>query len=513
MANTHCKVKNGATGKAVAHANYISALGKYQAKEGEVVLLLHGNMPSFSVENPTDFWLASDEFGQASYMAIHKRKADGHQIIDGVKTPFKKGDDHEKTFHSRAYKEIEFSIPREIVDLDKQKQFAQEFAMKIAGKTQPFTLAVHNTIALDGLPNCHAHLMLSEKMVDGVEREREMFFKKPSMPYRHRVTKELIPADPAKGGAAKNRAMHEIDFVKGVRETYQVLAKSYGVELDMRSNAEQWLGEPEPKLGPVNARSGENQSRAVIQQTINQIRTERKENEHSAAASVNAIGKNISRASRAGQFSKPDFTGITENLRAAIGLASNNDGHPQGVAKATSQYKHAREVGGIAQAAGKAFGGIIKEITRAASRIEASLKAQAAQQAADALAAQQAAKALEAIETIETVQSITLPQKSLTERIAESLEAMLNWVKGNGNGDGALKEIDLERSENEGRIVQLGDYHAVQNLGKSSAVHEIERLDFIPQLGSMVNIKYKDGRGTVQIEAERSSKGKGGIAD
>ena len=490
MANTHCKVKNGATGKAVAHANYISAVGKYQSKEGEVVLLLSGNMPSFAVENPTDFWVASDEFGQASYMAIHKRKADGHQIIDGIKTPFKKGDDYEKTFHSRAYKEIEFSIPREIADLDKQKQFAQEFAMSIAGKTQPFTLAVHHTIAADGLPNVHAHLMLSEKMIDGVDREREMFFKKPSMPYRHRVTKELIPADPAKGGAAKNRAMHEIDFVKGVRETYQSLAKSYGVELDMRSNKEQWLGEPEPKLGPIHNRSKDNSGREARQETISQIREQRKENEQRATASVNAIGKNISRAGRAGQFSKPDFTGITENLRAAIGLASNNGGHPQGIAKATSQYKHTREAGGIAQAAGKAIGGIIKEITRATNSIETSL---------------------EAIKKIETVKSVTFPQKSLTERIAESLEAFVLWVKGKDNSH--LREINLERSEHTGRIEQLSDYHAVQNLGRGYAIHELDKLDLKPQLQDMATIKYRDGRGAVQIETERSKKGKGGIAD
>lgn len=489
MANTHCKVKNGATGKAVAHANYISAIGKYQSKEGEVVLLLSGNMPSFAVENPTDFWMASDEFGQASYTAIHKRKADGHQVLDGEKIPFKKGDPYEKTFNSRAYKEIEFSIPREIADLDKQKQFAQEFAMKIAGTTQPFTLAVHNTIALDGLPNCHAHLMLSEKMVDGVERERDVFFKKPSMPYRHRVTKELIAADPAKGGAAKNRAMHEIDFVKGVRESYQVQAKNYGVELDMRSNKEQWLGEPEPKLGPIHNRSKDNSGREARQETINQIRAQRKENEHRATASVNAIGKNISRAGRAGQFSKPDFTGITENLRAAIGLAGNNDGHPQGVAKATSQYKHTRESGGIAQAAGKAIGGIIKEITRATNSIETNL---------------------EAIKKIETVKSVTLPQKSLTERIAESLEAFVLWVKGKDNSH--LREINLERSEHTGRIEQLSDYHAVQNLGRGYAIHELDKLDLKPQLQDMATIKYRDGRGSVQIETERSKKDKG-IAD
>ncbi|OYV96246.1 MAG: hypothetical protein B7Z62_08590 [Deltaproteobacteria bacterium 37-65-8] len=241
MANRHCAVKTGRTGAAAKHYDYIVGEGRYAEKgREEVILRSSGNMPEFAQENPGEFWKAADQFERKSHTSTKTNRETGEQF--------------EKQIHGRAYKEVEFSIPREITDQAKQLQFAQEFAAQIVGLHHPYTLAVHNATAKDGLPNVNAHLMFSDRINDGAKRDAEVFFKRKASAYRDRKTKELIPADPAKGGAGKNREMNSRAWVQGVRQGFQEHARRYGVEIDMRSNKEQGLGDPEPKLGPAHPR-------------------------------------------------------------------------------------------------------------------------------------------------------------------------------------------------------------------------------------------------------------------
>jgi hypothetical protein len=88
------------------------------------------------------------------------------------------------------------------------------------------------------------------------------------------------------------------------------------------------------------------------------------------------------------------------------------------------------------------------------------------------------------------------PAQTLAERLRESFEALVNWVKKQGGG---LKEIDTERAQCFGAVVQLDDLHAVQRVGRGTyAIHKLDQLDKVPALDdSKTEIKYSSGRGTV----------------
>ena len=88
------------------------------------------------------------------------------------------------------------------------------------------------------------------------------------------------------------------------------------------------------------------------------------------------------------------------------------------------------------------------------------------------------------------------PEKSLAERFGESMKAMLDWIRGAG---GKVVEIDTQRSEHHGPVVQLDDLHAVQRSGRGLfAIHQLAHLDNVPARDDpKMIIRYKDGKGVV----------------
>lgn len=225
MASRHCSFKTGKAGKGGAHAAYISGVGKY-ADRSDVVSVIDRNLPGWAADG-TAFFAAADAF---------ERK------------------------NGRTYSEVEFAIPRSVAD---PVSFADEFARRLLGKRHPFRLAVHDKPASDGGRNVHGHLMFSERRLDGVERDQVRFFS--------RANKQ----QPELGGAAKDRIWNDRKQVQFVRDLYQDHARRHGVELDMRSNAAQGLGEAEPKLGPVHQRSELNAQRKVRQAQVVEVRAGR----------------------------------------------------------------------------------------------------------------------------------------------------------------------------------------------------------------------------------------------
>ena len=88
------------------------------------------------------------------------------------------------------------------------------------------------------------------------------------------------------------------------------------------------------------------------------------------------------------------------------------------------------------------------------------------------------------------------PAQTLAERLAESLQRLLDWIKGQG---GVLKEINTEKDDCYGAVVQLDDLHAVQRVGRGTyAFHQLDKLDKVPTLDDpKTEISYRGGRGTV----------------
>lgn len=225
MASRHFKTKRGKVGRGKKHALYIGGQGKY-ADRDDVIYLGDFNMPSWA-DDGVDFFDAADKMERAN---------------------------------GRTYTEFEFAIPREITD---PVAYAQEFAAKVLDKNHPYRLGVHDKQASDGGRNVHAHLMFTERKLDGVERSREQFFL--------RANSKI----PDKGGTAKDRKWNNKNMVQDVRLEYSMFAKSHGIELDLRSNLEQGLDEPEPKIGPIHDRSVSNKNRGNLVSKVEYLRNVR----------------------------------------------------------------------------------------------------------------------------------------------------------------------------------------------------------------------------------------------
>jgi hypothetical protein len=92
--------------------------------------------------------------------------------------------------------------------------------------------------------------------------------------------------------------------------------------------------------------------------------------------------------------------------------------------------------------------------------------------------------------------SMLQTKKTLTERLKDSWESMMGWIKGQG---GKVVQLDTERSSHYGQVVQLDDLHAVQSTGQGKyVIHELDRLDKVPvSQNPKTEIHYRGGVGQV----------------
>ena len=200
--------------KAQSHSAYLTREGKYQVRAQELELTWSGNLPSWA-KTGKDFWEAADLYERAN---------------------------------GRVYTEAVITLPREL-SKEGRREVVQEFISKEIGDRFPYTVAIHNPKALDGGEQPHAHVMFSIRELDGIERSKELFFKRANTKC------------PEKGGAKKSRewSLDERgnDRLNEIRQTWEKLAnkaleiEGYEVRIDRRSLKEQGIDrEPEPKMGP-----------------------------------------------------------------------------------------------------------------------------------------------------------------------------------------------------------------------------------------------------------------------
>ena len=207
----HLHMSTGSRGggqSAKAKSDYITRQGKYENQEDKCIYTVSGNMPNFAEENPTEYWQA----------------ADNHERANG-----------------RLYTEVEVSLPVELSE-GAQCVLARGFAQTLtAEKNLPYIVAVHQGYG----DNPHAHIVISDRGNDGIERSPEQWFK--------RANKE----NPELGGAAKNREIKSPEWLKETRQTWAEKANQYlkagGHEkrLDHRSLKEQGINRaPQEHIGP-----------------------------------------------------------------------------------------------------------------------------------------------------------------------------------------------------------------------------------------------------------------------
>jgi len=111
-------------------------------------------MPTWAQANSADFWQACDELERAN---------------------------------GRAYREFEVALPRELTH-EQQRELVCQFVSEQLGNKHVYEWALHDK----GDGNPHAHIMFSERMQDGIERDRKHFFK--------RANSKI----PERGGCAKD---------------------------------------------------------------------------------------------------------------------------------------------------------------------------------------------------------------------------------------------------------------------------------------------------------------------
>ena len=261
MAIYHLSVTTGSRGggqSAVAKANYIEREGKYAADAEEVEYRESGNMPEWAADDPQAYWAAADE----------------HERANGS-----------------LFKHIEFALPVEL-DSEQRQELASAFVQELTGGERlPYTLAIHR-----GEPtnpgeeaNPHGHLMISERGLDGHDRDAATWFKRANK------------AHPERGGALKTRAFMSKEWLEQTRERWADTANralerhGHADRIDHRTLAAQrdealqrgqieraaeLSREPGVHLGPENHRKIGGPSRVLeiaerIEQSNTQDRAER----------------------------------------------------------------------------------------------------------------------------------------------------------------------------------------------------------------------------------------------
>ena len=147
MATYHCSVKVGGKGQASGHAAYIAREGSYAERDGyeDLEATGHGNLPSWAEHEPSRFWTAADRYERAN---------------------------------GATYLEIEIALPREL-NPDQRQALVLDFVQQEIGDRHAHQWAIHNPgAALAGGEQPHAHLMYSERTVDGIERGADQYFKR-----------------------------------------------------------------------------------------------------------------------------------------------------------------------------------------------------------------------------------------------------------------------------------------------------------------------------------------------
>lgn len=158
MATYHLSVKFGGKGQAANHADYIERKGEY-AKRKDLEYTEHGNMPEWARDNPSHFWQAADQFERAN---------------------------------GSTYRELEIALPRELTP-EQRLELVQDFVRQEAGERHAWSFAIHNPKAsIDGGEQPHAHIMMSQRVNDGIDRTPEQYFRRYNARY------------PERGGAKKD---------------------------------------------------------------------------------------------------------------------------------------------------------------------------------------------------------------------------------------------------------------------------------------------------------------------
>lgn len=196
---------------------YVTRTGEFEDRGlDEATYTESEHMPCWAEDSPEEYWDAADLYERAN---------------------------------GRLYVSADFALPRGL-ELEDQIDLARSFAHALtAGEQLPYTLAIHAGRDESGAEhNPHAHILISERMNDGVERDSTQWFR--------RANRD----EPERGGAPKTRSLHGPPWIEKARERWAKLtneklaSRGRDERVDHRSFRRQGIDrEPGRHFGPAAA--------------------------------------------------------------------------------------------------------------------------------------------------------------------------------------------------------------------------------------------------------------------
>ena len=242
MALGRISIKVGMKGKALPHSKYILREDQYAPKNNKLEKLEHighGNMPAWAEHDPKIFWQMAD---------LHERK------------------------NGSTYREHIITLPRELNE-SQRLDLVQDWVAQEIGDKYAYSFAIHNPTAMDGKEQPHCHLMFSERLLDGIDRDPEQFFKR----YNSK--------DPSKGGAKKDNTglMDSVrkTLIKEQRNRWEQLCNKH------LAKAYEFIPEPPPEINmrnwkekglhqkPINLTMKELRDPNIRQSYVNRLQSKR----------------------------------------------------------------------------------------------------------------------------------------------------------------------------------------------------------------------------------------------
>ena len=202
---------------AAASADYISRRGRYAKRKLDAVIFCASvNMPKWvsPQRHAPDYWAAAD---------VHERA------------------------NGRLFKSIEFALPIEL-NPQQQLQLANEYVQSVARTVVDEPLPCTYSIHAGGGSNPHVHMMISERINDGVLRDPASWFSRACTKNKNAAT----------GGARKTEDLKPKDWLENTRELLARLSNSAleiagrHERIDHRSNAARGIdADPGTHAGPT----------------------------------------------------------------------------------------------------------------------------------------------------------------------------------------------------------------------------------------------------------------------
>ncbi|CAN7593719.1 MobA/MobL family protein [Variovorax paradoxus] len=228
MASFYWNIKSGKKGSGRKHSNYITRTG-YHADREDLIAQGHGNLPHWANGASAVFWGMGDKYERSN---------------------------------GAVYREVVVALPNEL-STEQYVELARSYAREIAG-SKPHEFAVHRPIAaIGGCPQPHAHIMISDRLPDGVERSAEQYFRR-----YNSVHPELGGCKKDSGGKTRSELAAEVSAKRiAWAETQNAFLERHGhvARVDPRSRAVRGLPPAtERHLGPARTRALDAKGKAAL---------------------------------------------------------------------------------------------------------------------------------------------------------------------------------------------------------------------------------------------------------